>query len=123
MMGECMDDQKKIPQPQPEKSEATEFQWRAKEGVPHIYTNFIGVTWTLFDVRIALGQLIPKDPGTKAFIVEECGSVTFAWPEAKAVRDILIALVEQYENANGEIKQPKLPPAPQPPTPSPLQAT
>jgi hypothetical protein len=102
-------------QQQPEKAqpEAAQFTWRSKEGTPQIYSNYVNVSWTLFDVRFILGQLIPEHPGTKEFVVEERASVTFAWPEAKAVRDMLVTLIEQYEKTNGEIKPPKLPPSPE----------
>lgn len=104
-----MEEKKQIPLTQPE---TKSYEWRAKEGTPQIYTNFANVSWTLFDVRFVFGQLIPAAPGTKQFIVEERASVTFAWPEAKALRDMLVALIAQYEEVNGEIKPLKIPPAP-----------
>jgi hypothetical protein len=100
-----MDQPEHVPKP-------SDYKWRAKEGTPQIYTNYVNVSWTLFEIRFVLGQLIPTDPGTKEFIVEERASVTFAWPEAKAVRDMLINLVAEYEKVNGEIKPIKLPAAP-----------
>ena len=90
-----------------------EFAWKAKEGTPQIYTNYVSVSWTLFDVRFTLGQLVPEHPGTKVFLAEERGAVTFAWPEAKALRDMLVSLVEEYEKANGAIPKLKLPGVPE----------
>jgi hypothetical protein len=90
---------------------------KSPEPQPEIYSNFFHVSWTLFDVRIQLGQLVPSEPGqSKSFVVEEQAAVTVAWPQAKNLRDMLIALVENYENTNGEIKQLKITPAPTPPS-------
>jgi Protein of unknown function (DUF3467) len=100
-------------QPEAQKSETAQFNWRPIPGTPQIYTNYVTVSWTLFDVRFVFGQLIPAEPGKKNFIVEERGAVTFAWPEAKALRDMLANLVAKYEEANGEIKPLKLPPIPE----------
>lgn len=85
-----------------------QFKWRAKEAAPEIYANYLNVSWTLFDVRFVLGQLVPSEPAAKEFVVEQRGSVTFAWPEAKILRDMLINIVARYEEANGEIKPLKL---------------
>jgi hypothetical protein len=81
---------------------------------PEIYANFAHPSWTLFDVRIRLGRLVsadPTDPTTKDFVVEEVGAVTFSWPQAKNLRDMLTQLVDAFEETNGEIKPLKLPPA------------
>jgi hypothetical protein len=100
-------------QPEQAQPKLTEFAWRSKEGTPQIYTNYVSVSWTLFDLRFVLGQLVPEKPGNKVFVAEERGSVTFAWPEAKALRDMLVGLVQEYEKANGEIKPLNLPPVPE----------
>ena len=95
------------------------FEWAESEyDVPEIYGNFLNCSWTLVDVRLQIGQLIPKKPGdtSAGFIVEERGFVTMAWHQAKVLRDIVTSLVASYEQVNGEIKTPKL--APPPPTPS-----
>jgi|SRR5208282_918099 len=87
------------------------FQWvEPKEGTPEIYSNYVHASWTLFDVRILLGQLVPLsvDP-TSGFVVEERVAVTVAWPEAKVLRDALVDLVSRYEKVNGEIQPLKLP--------------
>jgi len=96
-------------------TETPKFKWaEAKEPKPEIYTNFVHVAWTLFDVRFQLGALVPTEPGiSNEFVVEPRGAVTIAWPEAKNLRDILVGLVESYEKTNGEIKPIKLTPAPQ----------
>jgi hypothetical protein len=95
---------------QPEKPK---FIWvKPKETTPEIYTNYIHVSWTLFDVRVQLGHLIPTgEELTSGFAVEQLGAVTFAWAEAKALRDVLTNVVAKYEQANGEIKPLKLPPS------------
>jgi hypothetical protein len=99
-----MADEQKQPEP-------IKWGWaKPKEATPQIYTNYVHVSWTLFDVRFLLGQLVPTDPHKPSeFVVAEQGAVTVAWPEAKGLRDILIDLVARYEKVNGEIKPPKLP--------------
>jgi hypothetical protein len=95
-----------------EQTESAKFQWvKPEEGAPEIYCNYVNVTWTLFDVRFLLGQLIPSGVDLNAgFVVEQRGAVTFAWAEAKVLRDMLADLVARYESVNGEIKPIKLPP-------------
>lgn len=88
------------------------------EPKPQLYTNFVNAAWSLFDVRFTLGQLVPTDIGRAAtFVIEEQGTVIVSWPEAKALRDMLVALVDSFEKTNGEIKPLKLPPTPFPPKP------
>jgi hypothetical protein len=104
-----MAEEEKIPEqvaPEPAK-----FEWaKTKQDTPEIYGNYFHVSWTLFDVRFQLGQLIPKDTNIQSsFFAEHRGAVTIAWPEAKLLRDTLIDLVARYEKANGEIKPIKLP--------------
>jgi len=77
---------------------------------PEIYANLAHPTWTLFDVRIRLGHLIPNPEKPAEFVAEELGAVTFAWPHAKILRDMLTRLVASYEQTNGEIKTLQLPP-------------
>jgi hypothetical protein len=93
------------------------FKWtKSKEPTPQVYTNYVHTSWTLFDVRLQLGQLVPSEPGvSNAFVVEDQGAVTFAWPAAKNLRDTLINLIDSYEKTNGEIKPLKLTPLPPPP--------
>lgn len=84
------------------------------EGICEIYTNFIQITWTLFDVRIRLAQVVPTamkfaEDDPKGFVAEENAAVTMAWAEAKILRDMLVDAVQRYEKTNGEIKPLKLP--------------
>jgi hypothetical protein len=108
-----------------EHKQPVKFVWsKPKEPKPQIYTNYVHLSWSLFDVRFLLGQLVPSDPGLNtSFVVEEQGSVVLAWPEAKLLRDMLIGLVDSYEKTNGEIKPLQLPPVPavlqQPPATNP----
>src|SRR5271169_3481731 len=100
-----MEEQK---QPEP----PVRFDWvKRKEGTPEIYTNYLHASWTLFDVRVIAGQLVPlSNDSISGFVAEERVALTFAWPQAKVLRDALIDLVARYEKTNGEIKPPKLPP-------------
>ncbi len=75
----------------------------SEEGIYEIYCNFTNVNWTLYDVRFRLAQLIPAKHGS-GMVAEERAAVTFAWPHAKILRDLLTDLVARYEQANGEIK-------------------
>jgi hypothetical protein len=86
---------------------------KPKEPTPQIYSNYIHVSWTLYDLTVQLGQLVPTEPGgvSNAFVVDDRGAVTMAWPAVKNLRDTLIVLVDSYEKTNGEIKPLKLPPS------------
>ncbi len=97
--------------------ETIKFSWvKPVEPAPQIYTNYVHVSWTLFDVRFQLGQLVPNEPlKPSEFVVAEQGAVTVAWAHAKILRDTLIGLIDSYEKTNGEIKPLKLTPAFTPP--------
>ena len=89
------------------------------DGVAQIYTNYVDVSWTQFDVRVRLAQVIPwppTDPAGKGWVAEERAAVTFAWPHAKLIASILNEVVKTYEGINGEILVPALPSARQPQT-------
>jgi hypothetical protein len=91
------------------------FEWIESEyDVPEIYCNFINCSWTLVDVRLQIGELIPKKSGDTAagFVVEERGSVTMGWYQAKVLRDLIASLIASYEQVNGEIAKPQLAPVP-----------
>jgi Protein of unknown function (DUF3467) len=94
--------------------EQAKFKWvEPKEPPPELYTNLIHASWNLYDVSLILGQLkviTPGDPSA-GFVVETQGTVTMAWPQAKALRDMLSTLVSNFESVNGEIRPLKLPPA------------
>jgi len=99
---------------QEQKHPEAKTEWvESKEGTPEIYGNFINTSWTLFDVRLQVGQLIPKKESDLAagFVVEKRGAITIAWPEAKALLIMLADLVGRYEKVNGEIKPLILPPS------------
>ncbi len=78
---------------------------------PEIYTNYTHASWTKFDVRVRLGQLVPITGAiaAKDFVVEERAAVTFAWPLAKLLAIQLAHLVQSYEKENGEIVPLRLP--------------
>ncbi len=88
------------------------YKWvRPKENIPEIYGNTVNPSWTLVDVRFRIGQLVPTVSGSSLeFVSEEQAAVTIAWPYVKVLRDMLTALVANYENVNGEIKPINLPP-------------
>lgn len=89
------------------------FPWiESEEGVFEEYSNFLHMNWTLFDVRIRFGQIVPNPqhpPERAGFAVSERAAITMPWGQAKALRDMLEELVNKYESVNGEIKVPNLP--------------
>jgi hypothetical protein len=77
-------------------------------GIAEIYSNRMHATWSVDDVRIRLGQVVdsPKTPNPGvgfSGVIEERGAVTFSWRNAKLLRDQLTAIIDSYENVNGEI--------------------
>lgn len=94
-------------------SEVVSFSWiQPEEGVCEVYSNFHHVNWTLFDVRVRYGQIIPhpqQQPDKAVWAVEEYAAVTIPWGQAKALRDMLTEAIRTYEAVNGEIKLPVLP--------------
>jgi hypothetical protein len=92
-------------------NEPIKFPWvKPKDGAPEIYCNYLHAGWTLFDVRLVMGQLVPlSDDLDSQFVAEQRAAVTMAWPEAKVLRDMLSDLVARFEEVNGEIKPLKLP--------------
>ncbi len=90
------------------------FEWsEAKNNAAELYTNLIHLTWTLYDIRLVLGQLKSARPGSdnSGFFVEQQGSVTMSWSQAKVLRDMLTDQVARYEKVNGEIKPINLAPS------------
>jgi hypothetical protein len=63
----------------PTSEATTKFDWippRDGHAIPEIYTNYITLSWTMYDVRARIGQLIPSGAGRKDFVVEERGTLT-----------------------------------------------
>jgi hypothetical protein len=109
--GQSPNEHEKMPKPE---HVITEFR-KHEDGIFEVYTNFVNVTWTLFDVRLRLAQVVPTatkvGDNSAGFVAEERAAVTMAWPEAKVLRDMLANAVKRYEETNGEIKPLKLPTA------------
>ncbi|MGC2698014.1 MAG: DUF3467 domain-containing protein [Candidatus Angelobacter sp.] len=86
----------------------SERAWRiAEEGRPEIYSNIYYLHWSLVDVRIRFGQMVPdssKSPESSGWYVQEMAAVTVAWAQAKAMAEQLADIVKKYEAVNGEIK-------------------
>jgi len=84
---------------------------KPEKGTVQMYSNFTNASWTLTDISIAIGRIIPKfNPidHAQGMEVEEQAAVTMSWASAKGLRDMLTNLVTAYEKANGEIKPLKL---------------
>src|SRR5579863_7428338 len=81
-------------------------------GVSEIYTNFIHINWTLFDLRLRLGQVV-ADPRQStpiaSWAIIERAAVTIPWGQAKYLRDQLNECLERYEKVNGPLTVPQLP--------------
>jgi hypothetical protein len=92
---------------------ARAFEWApSPNDNPDIYANYTHVSWTLVDVRIQFGRLVPERTGLSKFVSEERGSVTLAWQQAKILAKSLDALIASYEAVNGEIKPLQIAPVP-----------
>lgn len=77
----------------------------AEDGVFEGYGNQINVTWTLFDVALRFGQIIPAPGEDPPWANMEVAAITIPWGQAKALRDTLAEIVSRYEKVNGEIKR------------------
>jgi hypothetical protein len=97
-----------------DKKQATNWKWiPPRDGVfRDLYANIIHPSWSLFDVRFRLGQLVPAADYESDFVIEEKGTVIMSWHQAKVVRDALNDLIASYEKVNGELAPLKLTPAP-----------
>ncbi len=99
------------PEPQLPAEETQDTVWEdvtPEGGVCEIYSNFLDVHWTRYDIRLKFAQVLPgRRPNTWA--TEQRAAVTLAWPEAKVLRDLLVGLIDKYEKLNGELKIPELP--------------
>jgi hypothetical protein len=79
------------------------------EGVYEVYANLAHITWSLDDLRIRLAQLVTspesRNPGAEYIgVAEERAAVTLTWRNAKIFRNQLTAVIEKFEQENGEIK-------------------
>lgn len=97
----------------PQGETAPSFPWiEPEEGICEAYSNFVHLNWTLYDVRIRFGQIVPnpEQPPEKAFwAIAEWAAVTIPYGQAKALRDMLDEVIRKYEALNGEINVPQLP--------------
>ena len=99
---------KQEPQVEPEKPNFPFVP--SEDGIFEIYSNLIDANWTLYDIRLRFAQIVPNPIGSETqWRADERAAVTFSWPQAKVLRDILIDLVKKFEETNGEIKPLKLP--------------
>jgi len=81
---------------------------KSPDGVFEVYANMTHLVWSLDDVRVRLGQIIDSpetpNPGEGFLAVsEERAAVTFSWRGAKFFRNQLSAIIDSYEQVNGEI--------------------
>lgn len=90
----------------------------AEDGVFEAYSNVVNADWTLTDIRLRFAQLMqvssPEKPTWEAQtgILFERAAITIPWWQAKLLAGLLSSIVTSYEQANGELKQPKLAPRP-----------
>jgi hypothetical protein len=76
-------------------------------GIDHIYANNIVVGVTGYDVTLWFSKLVrlPQHEPTAEPVnqLEHRATVTLAWAEAKALRNVLTETLEKLEKLNGEI--------------------
>jgi hypothetical protein len=89
-----------------------------EDGVFEAYSNVVNMNWTLHDVRVRFAELLqvpdedrPTWENQHGILLERV-AVTMPWHQAKALRDMLDAVIENYEEINGELKPIKLPARP-----------
>jgi len=89
-----------------------------EDGIYYAYGNIVNMNWTLTDVQIRFAELVqvPNDDSptweNQHGILLERVSVTIPWYQAKVLRDLLAGVIKNYEELNGELKQPLLAPPP-----------
>jgi hypothetical protein len=102
-----------MPDEKPSGDVVPSFPWVAPDdGICDVYSNFLHLHWTLFDVRIRFGQIVPnpeQPPITAGWTINEWAAVTIPWGQAKALQEMLHEAVKKYEAVNGEITIPTLP--------------
>ncbi len=107
------DEESKPPSEKPTSEEAVPFDWiTPEEGVCEVYSNYLHLNWTLFDVRIRFGQVVAdprRPPHLASWVIDEGAAITMPWAHAKFLRDTLNTAIQRYENLNGEITLPKMP--------------
>lgn len=77
-------------------------------GVPNVYANNIAMGTTKFDVRMIFGEV--RDISEAHIAIEQRVQVTMSWHEAKILADFLWANIKAYEELNGPLKLPQIPP-------------
>jgi hypothetical protein len=83
------------------------LDWKSNPNSLDVYSNLIMVNWSLFDVRILFGQVVPPlSESVSRVVAEQRAAVTVAWAEAKVLRDLLTDAIQRYETVNGVIKPP-----------------
>ncbi len=88
-----------------------EITWVRCEDSAEVYANFFFFNWSIVDVRIRLGVLIPTDKttdGKPESVSEERAAVTMSWVTAKAFNTQLTDIIARQEKANGPIDIEKL---------------
>jgi hypothetical protein len=78
------------------------------EGITHVYANNVAMGTTKFDVRILFGTV--RDITSESVIIEHRVQVTMTWAEAKLLAEFLSANIKAFEDLNGPITLPNIPP-------------
>ncbi len=84
--------------------------------LPRVYANNIVAASTRFDLRILFGEI--ADSNDEAVTIQHCAQVTISWYEAKLLAEFLHANVRAFEELNGPLKLPNIPPKMVTPEPS-----
>ncbi len=60
----------------------TAMRWvRQKSGSapPELYANCTQASWTVYDLRLQLGSVVPSEADPNDLVVENVGAVTISW--------------------------------------------
>ncbi len=83
----------------------------APGGAAEVYANYVDISWTSFDLqyRFSHNQRLPNEP-EPTNRMEHRATVTLSWAQAKMLVAQTLAILQKYEQLNGEIElPPKLP--------------
>lgn len=78
------------------------FVESSRQPAVRVYANHILSAKTTYDLRLIFGEVIEADDAT--ITVENRAVVTMAWPEVKALHEIIGQTLAEMESINGEIK-------------------
>jgi Protein of unknown function (DUF3467) len=99
-----------MPAPKVEAASLPDIEWHQSDKLFETYSNFVHANWAGDDVRLRFATLLPdaKGAGVNWTIEERC-AVTLSWARAKDLHDLLVEVIQKYEEKNGEIRHGQAP--------------